>query len=85
MKSRNFVLIETHAPVSPFSMPRGNLHTIDGLMLEGTVYRVLRPDAVGEWRLDLPWRYRKMVNQCVRVEGTRSEFDMLDVTRVTLL
>jgi Protein of unknown function (DUF5818) len=66
-------------------MPRGSTHVIVGLMLEGAAYPVLRPDEGGQWRLDLPWRYRKMINQRVRVEGTRSEFDMLDVTRVTAL
>ncbi|WIW91086.1 DUF5818 domain-containing protein (plasmid) [Sphingobium sp. V4] len=40
---------------------------------------VLRVDDGGEWRLDMSSRYRHLLGNRVRVEGRRSEFDMLDV------
>jgi Protein of unknown function (DUF5818) len=78
-------LLDLLAFASLLIMPRGSTHIIEGLLLGGDVYPILRPDGGGQWRLDLPWRYRKMVNRRVRVEGIRSEFDMLDVTRLTAL
>lgn len=66
-------------------MPRGTTHNIDGLLLSGNFYPVLRVDGGGQWRLDLPAKFRKLIGKRVRVEGTRSEFDMLDVSMVTKL
>ena len=66
-------------------MPRPSTHIIEGLILQGSVYPILRTDDGGRWQLDLPQHYHAMVNRRVRVEGTRSQFDMLDVTRVTAL
>lgn len=62
-------------------MPRGTHHELEGLMLAGTLYPVLRVDGGGQWRLDLPSRYRKLIGRRVRVTGTRSGFDLLDVER----
>lgn len=38
----------------------------------------------GVWRLDIGWSWRapRLIGQQVTVEGTRSEFDMLDVRRI---
>jgi Protein of unknown function (DUF5818) len=66
-------------------MPRGTRHMLDGLLLAGHTYPVLRADGGGEWQLDLPVRLRKFIGRRVRVTGTRSEFDMLDVTEVTAI
>jgi len=66
-------------------MPRGTRHELEGLLLAGHVYPVLRIDGGGQWRLDLPSRYHKLIRRRVRVTGTRSEFDMLDVTTVAVI
>jgi hypothetical protein len=66
-------------------MPRGARYDLEGLLLAGNVYPVLRIDGGGQWRLDLPWRYHKLIGRRVRVTGARSEFDMLDVTEVTAI
>jgi hypothetical protein len=39
-------------------------------------------DDGGEWRLDVSGRYHHLLGRRVRVSGTRSEFDMLDVKRI---
>jgi len=39
-------------------------------------------DDGGEWRLDVSGRHRHLLGRKVRVLGTRSEFDMLDVIRI---
>jgi hypothetical protein len=67
------------------NMPLGTVHTIDGLMLTGRPYPLLRPDTGGIWRLDLPHKFHILIGRRVRVEGTRSGFDMLDVRSVTAL
>lgn len=66
-------------------MPRGTTHTIEGLLLEGTIYPVIRADGGGQWRLDLPRGLRTLIGRRVRVSGIRSDFDMLDVTEGELL
>jgi Protein of unknown function (DUF5818) len=66
-------------------MPRGTTHIIEGLLLEGAIYPTLLPDSGGQWQLDLTWNYHKLINRRVRIEGIRSGFDMLDVTKVTAL
>jgi hypothetical protein len=60
-------------------MPRGTTHTVEGLLLAGGIYPILRTDGGGQWRLDLPRGFRSLIGQRVRVSGTRSGFDMLDV------
>jgi hypothetical protein len=66
-------------------MPRGTHHQLEGLLRAGKVYPVLRIDGGGQWRLDLPSRYHKLIGRRVRVPGRRSEFDMLDVTAVAAI
>jgi hypothetical protein len=39
-------------------------------------------DDGGEWRLDISGRHHHLLGRRVRVSGTRSEFDMLDVKRI---
>lgn len=63
-------------------MPRGTHHLLTGLLLEGTIEPVLRVDDGGEWRLDLPGKYRHLIGRRVVVEGPRAGFDLLDVTRI---
>nr|WP_256213461.1 DUF5818 domain-containing protein [Sphingobium sp. YR768] len=48
-------------------------------MLGDGPYPVLRVDDGGEWRLDISGRHHHLLGRRVRVSGTRSEFDMLDV------
>lgn len=66
-------------------MPRGTMHTVEGLLLGGAIYPVLRVDGGGQWRLDLPRAMRRYIGRRVRVTGVRSGFDMLDVIEGELL
>lgn len=62
-------------------MPRGTHHILTGLLLDGAVFPVLSVDGGGQWRVDLPGKYRRLIGKRVAIEGTRSGFDLLDVTR----
>lgn len=66
-------------------MPRGTAHTLTGILLENGLYPILRVDGGGEWRLDIGRRHRSLLGLRVRVNGTRSGFDMLDVDRIERL
>ena len=63
-------------------MPRGSQHELTGILLGGELYPLLRVDDGGEWRLDVSGRYHHLLGRRVRVSGTRSESDMLDVKRI---
>ncbi|TKV41080.1 MULTISPECIES: DUF5818 domain-containing protein [Sphingobium] len=63
-------------------MPRGTRHELFGILLGGDPYTVLRVSDGGEWRLDCPGSCRHLLGQKVRVVGTRSDFDMLDVEQI---
>lgn len=63
-------------------MPRGSQHELTGILLGDGLYPVLRVDDGEEWRLDVSGRYHHLLGRWVRVSGTRSEFDMLDVKRI---
>jgi len=60
-------------------MPRGTRHDLIGILLGDGPYPVLRVADGGEWRLDCTRSCRHFLGQRVRVVGTRSDFDMLDV------
>jgi hypothetical protein len=63
-------------------MPRGSKHELTGILLGNGPCPVLRVDDGGEWRLDISGRHHHLLGCRVRVSGTRSEFDMLDVNRI---
>ncbi|WP_394440577.1 DUF5818 domain-containing protein [Sphingobium naphthae] len=63
-------------------MPRGSQYELTGILLENGLYPVLRMEDGGEWRLDISGRHHHLLGRRVRVSGTRSEFDMLDVKRI---
>lgn len=65
-------------------MPRGSKQELTGILLGDGPYPVLRVDDGGEWRLDISGRHHHLLGRRVRVLGTRSEFDMLDVKRIEL-
>ncbi|NWK94345.1 hypothetical protein DM806_01320 [Sphingobium lactosutens] len=65
-------------------MPRGTRHDLTGVLLMRGASPILRMADGGEWRLDLSGRYRHLLGNLVRVEGCRSEFDMLDVEIISL-
>ena len=66
-------------------MPRGSHHDETGLLLEDRGQLSLSCDAGGTWRLDAAHAARRLLGQRVRVVGTRTEFDMLDVTKIAPL
>jgi Protein of unknown function (DUF5818) len=63
-------------------MPRGTRHELAGMLLGDGPYPVLRVADGGEWRLDCTRSCRHLLGRRVRVVGTRSDFDMLDVERI---
>lgn len=63
-------------------MPMGSRHVEEGLLLTEGRWLVLALDGGGRWRLDAPWKARKLLGLRVRVEGVRSDFDLLDVERI---
>jgi hypothetical protein len=66
-------------------MPMGTKHELVGLLLQGQRGGlVLRPDDGGEWRLDAGWSVRRLIGRRVRLEGTRVEFNTIDVRLVEL-
>jgi hypothetical protein len=64
-------------------MSLGSHHTLTGLLLAGDRYPVLRVDDGGQWRIDLPRRYRGLIGRRATVTGTRVEFDLLEVTEAS--
>lgn len=64
-------------------LPLGSHHDEHGLLLKDGGSLVLRRDDGGQWRLDADRDARRFLGGRVRVEGTRSGFDILSVERLT--
>jgi len=56
--------------------------TETGLLLRSGDRLVLRRDDGGEWRLEAPSRAERLVGQRVRLTGTRTGFDVLNVETI---
>lgn len=63
-------------------MPLGSLHDETGVLGKEGPYLILRRDVGGRWRLDCDPGAGAMLGSRVRVQGIRSEFDLLDVTSI---
>lgn len=63
-------------------MPRGSHHVLTGILWEGHLLPILRVDDGGEWRLDVSGQHRQLLGRRVRVEGTRTDFDILWVDNI---
>lgn len=63
-------------------MPRGRFHIEEGLLLRQRGDLILQRDDGGRWRLDGDAEAERMLGRRVRVEGIRSGFDLLEVTRI---
>lgn len=64
-------------------MPRGTRHTITGTLLPGIGHLFfLEVVGGGSWQLDMSRRHERLIGHLLTVEGTRSGFDLLDVTRI---
>ena len=63
-------------------MPRGTRHVIEGrLIWTGRHFAIVLADG-GQWAVDIsPWRARRLLGTEVIVEGVRSGFNLLDVTK----
>ncbi len=66
-------------------MSIGSHHTLTGLLLDGGRYPVLRVDDGGEWRVDLPARYRSLIGKRVTVAEMRVGFDLLEVSEAAII
>jgi hypothetical protein len=65
-------------------MPIGSHHALAGLLLQGDdrAAFVLQLDDGGVWRLDVAQSAFRYLGLRVRVEGTRSGFDLIDVLKI---
>ena len=65
-------------------MPRGTRHTLTGKLCwdARNHIHVLNIEGGGYWFVDMPGRATRLIGQKVTVEGVRSGFNMLDVSRV---
>jgi len=66
----------------PLLMPRGTKHDGTGLLLREGHELVLQRDDGGRWRLDAGRNAFDLLGRRVRVQGTRSGFDILDVRSI---
>lgn len=64
-------------------MSVGSFHTETGLLLRQRGALILQLDSGGRWRLDAANDVEEMLGTRVRVEGFRSGFDVIEVSRVT--
>lgn len=67
-------------------MPRGQTYTLEGRLVTGDARGLfaLRMDNGGTWHLDAPPKMRPLIGQRVQVNGTRSGFDVIDVSEFAL-
>lgn len=63
-------------------MPLGSRHDETGLLLREGDALILRRDDGGRWRLDADRCSEALLGTRVRVTGTRSGFDLLDVALI---
>jgi len=63
-------------------MPIGKLYTEEGLLLRQRGILILQRNDGGRWRLDGDPDADELLGQRVRVEGVRSDFDLLEVIRI---
>ena len=63
-------------------MPIGKLYAEEGLLLRQRGALILQRDDGGRWRLKADPDAELMLGQRVRVEGVRSAFDILEVSRI---
>jgi hypothetical protein len=63
-------------------MPIGSKHDETGLLLREGQFLILQRDVGGRWRLSADLGTERMLGQRVRIQGIRSGFDLLDVTRI---
>lgn len=64
-------------------MPLGSKHDEQGMLLREGRDLVLMRDDGGRWRLDADPGADKLLGRRVRVEGARTGFDILSVTRLS--
>lgn len=62
-------------------MPRGTHHILEGLLAYEGRDLALFLDEGGRWRLDPIRGLAKLAGLRVRITGTRSDFDLIDVER----
>ena len=63
-------------------MPIGKVHVEEGQLLREQGSLILQRDDGGRWRLDADARCEELLGLRVRVEGVRSDFDLLEVSRM---
>jgi hypothetical protein len=63
-------------------VPLGTFHIEEGLLLRQRGCLILQRDDGGRWRLDADRDPDQHLGGRVRIEGVRSGFDLLDVSRI---
>jgi hypothetical protein len=63
-------------------MSIGKVHVEQGRLLRERGSLILQRDDGGRWRLDADALCEELLGLRVRVEGVRSDFDLLEVSRI---
>ncbi len=63
-------------------MPIGKFYSEEGLLLRQRGGLILQRDGGGRWRLEVDQDVEELVGSRLRVEGVRSDFDVLHVARM---
>jgi len=63
-------------------MPLGKFYSEEGMLLRQRGGLILQRDDGGRWRLDADLKFEHLLGSRVRVEGVRSGFDLLEVSRI---
>lgn len=66
-------------------MPLGTFHSEEGLLLLQRGGLILQRDDGGRWRLDAGKNAEQNLGRRVKVEGLRSDFDVLEVSRIVVV
>ncbi len=64
-------------------MSIGSFHVEEGLLLRQRGWVILQRDDGGRWRLETSQAVEQHLGRRARVEGVRSDFDVLKVSRVS--
>ncbi|PWG03504.1 DUF5818 domain-containing protein [Sphingosinicella humi] len=64
-------------------MSIGSFHSETGLLLRQRGWLILQRDEGGRWRLEVSASFDDLLGSRVRVEGTRIDFDILEVARIS--
>lgn len=66
-------------------MPLGTFHAEEGLLLRQRGGVILQRDDGGRWRLEADGNTERNLGRRVKAEGLRTDFDVLQVSRIVVV